>query len=371
MMTTERAAERAARALLLLALLGGAACSRPGEDRAYAELEIGHASLRDGLSVAVAGGLARVVHAGPGELRLWAQAPVFEVALTVPPAAAGAWLLEAQNVPADCALSLDGGPPIAATEQRRVTSRFAISLAAGEHLLRFAPPDADTSGTFRFLALGDIQTALPTAHQLFGAMNRVPGARFAVFMGDLTERAELAEYQLAETQLATLEIPFYATLGNHELWEDPERFFSRFGRASFHFSYRDVAFTFADSGDAGLDPLVEGWVDDWLDESRDQVHIFLSHFPPIDPSGARDGSYRSHRDGHRLLGKLARGGVDLTLFGHIHTFIAYENAGIPSYISGGGGARQEQWDGISARHFLVIDVSAGDGVESVALRRVE
>jgi predicted phosphodiesterase len=354
-----------------LAALASAGCSRPGEERAYAELEIGSASFRDGLAVSVAGGLARIAHAAPGELSLWAQAPVLDVALTVPPGGGGAWQIEVQNVPADCALSIDGGPPLTAAFQERVTSRFTVTLPAGERRLRLAPLDADTSGTFRFLALGDIQTALPTAHELFAVMNRVPDARFAVFMGDLTERAELEEYQLAAAQLATLELPFYATLGNHELWEDPERFFSRFGRASFHFSYRGVAFTFADSGDAGLDPIVEGWVDDWLAEARDQVHVFLSHFPPIDPSGARDGSYRSRRDGHRLLGKLARGGVDLTLFGHVHTFLAYENAGIPSFISGGGGARQEQWDGISTRHFLVVDISAGDGVEAVALRRVE
>lgn len=367
----ERRLAKLAMAGALALLAGASACSRPGEERAYAELEIGHETQPDGLAVTVAGGLARIARAAPGELTLWSQAPALELSLTVPAAAAGGWSIEAQNVPADCELSVDGGAPIAASAQQRTTSRFLVSLPAGEHQLRIAPPDAATSGTFRFLALADIQTALPEVHEVFATMNKVPGARFAVFMGDLTDRAELEEYLLAEQQLATLQMPFYATLGNHELWQDPDRFFSRFGRASFHFEYRGVAFTFADSGDAGLDPIVEGWVDGWLAQSREQVHVFLSHFPPIDPSGARDGSYRSHRDGHRLLGKLARGGVDLTLFGHIHTFIAYENAGIPSYISGGGGARQEQWDGISARHFLVIDVSAGDGIEAVAIRRVE
>jgi 3',5'-cyclic-AMP phosphodiesterase len=346
------------------------ACSRPGEERAYAEAEIGSLTEPSGLAVEVAGGLARIARAAPGALTLWAQAPVLEVQLTVPPAAAGTWQLEVQNVPADSALSVDGQPAIAAFAQRHTTSQFAVTLAAGAHALRFAPPDADAPGAFRFVALADIQTALPQVHEVFAAINAVPGARFVVFMGDLTERSELEEYQLAEQQLQTLALPFYATLGNHELWADPDRFFSRFGRASFHFSYRDVAFTFADSGDAGLDPIVERWVEGWLDEARDQVHVFLSHFPPIDPAGTRDGSYRSHRDGHRLLAKLARGGVDLTLFGHIHTYLAYENAGIPSYVSGGGGARQERWDGISARHFLIVDISAQDGVQSVALRRV-
>lgn len=364
----------AALAASLLSLLSLAACSRPGEERALAELEVGTLAEPSGLTVEVAGGLARIARAAPGDLALWSQAPAFEVELFVPPSAAGAWRIEVGNIPADSALSVDGQPAMMAAAQQRVTSQWEILLTEGAHTLRVAPLDADDPGPFRFLALADVQTGLSSVHEVFAAMNRVEGARFAVFMGDLTERAELHEYDLAQQQLETLQIPFYATLGNHELWAEPERFFTRFGRASFHFAYRDVAFSFADSGDAGLDPMVEGWVDDWLDESRDQVHVFLSHFPPIDPAGIRDGSYRNHRDGHRLLGKLASGGVDLTLFGHIHTYIAFENAGIPSYISGGGGARQERWDGISKRHFLIVDVSGaadGGGVESVAVRRVD
>ncbi len=353
---------------VLVVALG--ACSRPGEERAYAELEIGALAAPDGLAVTVAGGLARIARAAPGELVLWSQSPVIDFELSVPAAAAGPWRIEVQNVLADSQLTLADQPPLFATSQQRVTSEFQLELPAGVHRLRLAPPDATAPGAFRFVALGDIQTGLPEVGEVFAAMNRVEGARFVVFMGDLTERAELEEYAMAQQQLESLQLPFYATLGNHELWEDPDRFFSRFGRASFHFAYRDVAFTFADSGDAGLDPVVEDWVDDWLDEGKAQVHIFLSHFPPIDPAGTRDGSYRSHRDGHRLLGKLAKGGVDLTLFGHIHTYIAFENAGIPSYVSGGGGARQEKWDSISVRHFLIVDVS-DEGVRSVAVQRVD
>lgn len=360
----------AALAAVLAAISAG--CSRPGEERAYAELDIGKFGVLDAansLGVEVEGGLARIASAAAGELVLWSQAPALSLRLNVPEEAAGAWRVEVRNIPADSQLSVDGGPPLAATSQRHTTSQFELALPSGAHQLRVAPADADVPGAFRFVALADIQTALPEVHEVFAEINKVSGARFVVFMGDLTERSELEEYQLAERQLDTLDLPFYATLGNHELWADADRFFSRFGRASFHFRFRDVAFTFADSGDAGLDPLVEEWVDEWLAEERARVHIFLSHFPPIDPAGTRDGSYRSHRDGHRLLGKLAKNGVDLTLYGHIHTYIPFENAGIPAYVSGGGGARQEKWDGLSARHFLIVDVS-NEGVSSVGVQRV-
>ena len=78
---------------------------------------------------------------------------------------------------------------------------------------------------------------------------------------------------------------------------------------------------------------------------------------------------RSVRDGNRLLSQLADGNVDLTLYGHIHTYEAFENAGIPAFISGGGGADPMKGDGID-RHFLVVDVGA-DGIGGVELDRVD
>lgn len=359
---------RATFAFVLVAQLA-VGCPPPGEERALAELAIGRELTAEGVELSVRGGLARIERAERAELVLWAQAPAFEVELLVPQSAAGRVRLEVRNSPSGTEATLDGGPAVAATTRAHTTSAFELDLPAGAHLLTVAPADASSDQPFRFLALADIQTALPTVHQVFAEMNRVPDARFAVFMGDLTERSELAEYELALRQLETLEVPFYATLGNHELWADAGRFHRRFGRASFQFVFRQVAFTFADSGDAGLDPLVESWIDEWLHAARERTHVFLSHFPPVDPEGLRDGSYRSRRDGQRLLAKLAREDVDLTLFGHIHTFHAYTNAGIPSYVSGGGGARQERWDGIE-RHFLVIDLGPA-GIDSVAVRRVD
>jgi hypothetical protein len=93
--------------------------------------------------------------------------------------------------------------------------------------------------------------------------------------------------------------------------------------------------------------------------------------PPIDPSGSRAGAFRSRREAHHLLQRLAAGGVDLTLYGHIHTYESFSNAGIPAYISGGGGATPEQWDGIG-RHFLIVDLDPAAGVVAgVELVRVD
>ncbi len=79
---------------------------------------------------------------------------------------------------------------------------------------------------------------------------------------------------------------------------------------------------------------------------------------------------RSRREASRLLAKLARGQVDVTFFGHIHSYYAYSNAGIPAFISGGGGAYPERLDGIG-RHFLKVDADPVVGTTVVGFVPVD
>jgi len=89
---------------------------------------------------------------------------------------------------------------------------------------------------------------------------------------------------------------------------------------------------------------------------------------PVDPFGTRYGACRSSRDGYRLLARLAEANVDLTPYGHIHTFLEFDNRGIPAYITGGGGADPMVGDGID-RHFLVV--AFDEAVRSVEVVRVD
>lgn len=342
--------------LASLACLLALGCTRPSEERAYLELDVGIAKIADA-SVLVAGGLAVVRELTDHRLELWANAPDLRLELVLGDTAAGDWTIVVRNSLPDAVLREESGSSFAMTSRTGddgpTVATFQLSLAAGTHALRVGPLDADTPGAFQVAAMADIQKALPTVDDVFETINAVPELRFVVGMGDITERSEDAEYELFDRQLAYLNIPFYTTLGNHELWDTPQKFFDRYGRASFQFVFKDVAFTFADSGDAAIDPLVHEQVVDWLRAARDQTSVFLTHMPPIDPVGVRYGSFRSTRDGQRLLGELVNGQVDLTLYGHIHTFVEYENGGIPAFISGGGGAQPMKGDGID-RHFLVV-----------------
>lgn len=352
---------------LLIAVL--AACTRPSAERALGDLEVGSAVL-GGTTVTVTDGMAAIRRLGDGEVELWAGAPAIEVTIFVDATSAGAWTLVVDNTPTDAVLMVDGATIAREPGGARPTvATFHLPLLAGANRMVVAPPDYQVPGAFRVAAMADIQTAMPRVHEVFEAISREPDLRFVIAMGDITDRGEIGEYELFEEKLRTLDIPFYSTIGNHELWGDAERWFSRFGRMNFQFAFKGAVFTFVDSGDAGIDPIVEDWLDGWIANAGERPHVFLTHMPPIDPVGYRYGGFRSMRDGQRLLARLVGGGVDLTLYGHIHTFIEFENAGIPAFISGGGGADPMLLDGID-RHFLVLEVD-DQAIRDVSVLRVD
>ena len=347
--------------MLVVAL---AACTRPSAERALGDLEIGTGAL-SGIDVTVTDGMAAIRKLVDRRVELWASAPVIEVSMVADATMAGEWTIVAHNVTADALLDATAREP----GDRPTVATFRVTLAVGENRFRIGPPDAATAGPYRIAAMADIQTALPTVHEVFAAISAVPDLRFVVGMGDITDRAEIWEYELFEEKLLSLDIPFYTTIGNHELWADPERWFVRYGRMNFQFAFKGTYYTFVDSGDAGVDPIVEDWLEGWLATAQASPHVFLTHMPPIDPVGHRYGGFRSMRDAHRLLARLVEGDVDLTLYGHIHTHDAFENAGIPAHISGGGGAEPMRLDGID-RHFLILDVDAA-GAIAVTIERVD
>jgi Icc-related predicted phosphoesterase len=100
------------------------------------------------------------------------------------------------------------------------------------------------------------------------------------------------------------------------------------------------------------------------------VHVVAMHIPPFDPVGTRNAAFASRAEAAALVSKLAEAGVDLTLYGHIHSYYSFRNAGIPAFISGGGGANPEHADHIG-RHFMVFDIDAKRGLVSSRVVRVD
>ena len=367
------------RAAAGLTCLGAAAasglfgCMRPGEERARQDEQVGHATSA-AFDVDVVDGLAVVRGLDAASLELWANAPRLELSLSFHAPPPETLWLEVDNCMPGAALE---GAGLLVSESGREGKRCFFRVgpfdpAAEDEPVRLglAPPETAITSPFRFGVMSDIQEALPRVHEIYQVVNLEPGLDFMLSAGDLTEhgtRAQLARFQ---AELEALDIPYYTTLGNHELRESPCRFQDYFGRGSSSFEYRGARLTLLDSASATIDPIVMAWLDDWLERGADRVHVVAMHVPPRDPIGLREVAFASRNEASQLLARLAGGGVDLTLYGHIHSYYRFENAGIRAYISGGGGSHPERFDGIG-RHFLVVDVDPLAASTSVRVVRVD
>jgi predicted phosphodiesterase len=354
---------------LLVVLAGG--CLDATEDRVHRDERVGQATTA-GASVVVDRGLASVRALSPGELTLWGQAPALDLDLSIDAGAPDVWKIHLWNVLPDAALTVERGEAEVSALPTTLATRRSFELrrrGAGALRLRLAPEDAAAPGAFRFGVLSDVQEAIDRVGDIYKKINETPGIRFVLGIGDLTRQGTREELERFQRELEALEVPYFATLGNHELGTDPPPFHDLVGRGSFHFSYRGSHFTLLDSASASIDATVYGWLDGWLAEAKGATHVVGMHIPPMDPVGVRNGAFGSRAEAAKLIAKLAGGGASLSLYGHIHTYQPFSNGGIPAYISGGGGAIPERLDGIG-RHFMVVDVNPGQ-VEQVGMVPVD
>lgn len=334
--------------------LSTSGCLTPAAERVEMDEAVGHAR-RPGIAVEVADGLAVVRELSAERIRLYAGAPSIELQLDVD--REQVIELEIRNVvPGSEVAVVDDSMHLEPLDTELRTRFEAVLLPnrAGSHRLRVTAPNADRSTPFSIALLSDVQEAIDRVGDIYALINVQPELDFVLGAGDLTEQGTAAQLRRFERELDALNIPYYATLGNHELGVDPPLFHGVFGRGSRSFAHKGVRFTLLDSASATLDPTVYGWLERWLELGKQQTHVVAMHIPPVDPTGVRNGSFASRAEANKLLSRLSVGDVDLTLYGHVHSYYEYENGGIAARISGGGGAIPERLDGIG-RHFLVLD----------------
>jgi 3',5'-cyclic-AMP phosphodiesterase len=354
----------------------GVGCVDVAQERAYRDETIGKGSAADA-TFEVVDGLGAWQRLEPGAVSLWAQAPSIEIKIVVGANAPSVWTLTVANTLPDALLEARTESGAMATVPESLPrdipteKRWDLALSVGATSLLVHPARGEPVQPWRFALLSDIQEAIDRVQDIYARMNADPSIAFVVSAGDLTQQGTNEQLERFQRELRSLRVPYFSTLGNHELGTGRGAPFQRyFGRANFRFAYGGVQFTFLDSASATIDPLVYDWLDRWLAEGRGRTHAVLMHIPPIDPIGVRNGCFASRNEASKLLAKLAEGAVDLTLYGHIHSYYGFSNAGIPAYISGGGGSIPERFDGVG-RHYLTVDVDPLGGVLQTGIVRVD
>jgi hypothetical protein len=140
------------------------------------------------------------------------------------------------------------------------------------------------------------------------------------------------------------DVPLYPTLGNHEIYRDPQaRQFQRFftlpehsaGRFYYAFDYGPARFVVLDANHP--DSQQTAWLAGELERAqRDKVaHVFvLLHHPPLSV-GEHCGAALRQAD---WVGLFERYRVRAVFAGHDHAYERLERNGVRYFVSGGGGA---------------------------------
>ena len=363
--------------LMSLVLLLPTACLNVAQDRSELEEKVGHAKLYP-ITVSVKDGLASVrklnVQGENLHIELWAQAPSLEVKLNYEPEvkSSARIKLKLYNSMADSQIlllheSVQQNLPVEYTSPTVLSSE--LELESGSYQLLLIPPQPKLDQSWKFGLFADVQERLNGVADLLVPLGQ-EDLKFALISGDLTRRGAREELEAFQRQqLQHLPFPCYATLGNHELGTEGVPFYHYFGRGSFSFEYGGARFTLIDGASASIAPRTQKRLDQWLDQGIDQLHILATHIPLLDPDGTRGGAHASRLEAAALISKFQSHHLDLLLYGHVHTYRYFYQAGIPTIISGGGGSIPMRLDGIG-RHYVVFEVNLNRNSLSHLVQRI-
>lgn len=354
--------------LFLWALMLLVCCLLPASERVELDRKVGR-SEANGVSIEVVDGLAGVRSFDGEHLELWGQAPSLTFELTAEPDRTGILRIDVLNCMPEAELTAGALrlTPLRVPEHA-ASCRFDVPLQE-RVTLRIAPPDTDQEEPYAFAVLSDIQNAINRVQDVFSRLNEDEELRFVVSTGDLVSNGTYRELVEFQREMRTLRVPMFSTVGNHEMGGDARNWHKLFGPFNVNFAFKGVHFSLVDSGNATIDPVVYDWLDEWLARAKDRAHVVLTHLPPLDPVGLRGGAFRSRKEGAKFVERLGRGRADALFLGHIHSYYSFSLAGVPSYISGGGGAIEEKLDGI-ARHYLKVRVRK-ERIDDVSVVRVD
>ena len=343
-------------------------CLDVADERARFDATVGQAQT-DAATIEVEEGQASIRALEPGRLELWAQAPTLTLHVTA--AEGGVWEVRARNMLSDAVATRDGVALPVVAHPLPTEFTWSLELEAGQRAtVRIEPPDVDLREPWRFVMYADVQDHIDAVQDIYATMRRYPDVRFGLISGDLTESGTRGQMERFQREMETLPFPCYATLGNHELGSDEHMFQRLYGRANSSFAFRGARFTLLDSASATIAPRVHDWLDGWLEAGRGGLHLVMMHIPPLDPVGFRNGAFASRSEANALLARLARADVDMTVYGHVHSYYVYTNAGIDAFITGGGGAFPQRQDGIG-RHFLLVEADPEVERFTTSMIRVE
>jgi 3',5'-cyclic AMP phosphodiesterase CpdA len=177
--------------------------------------------------------------------------------------------------------------------------------------------------SFRFAMFGDPQIGTDGLSYLPDfRRDIVPrGIEFFCALGDLTNDANATERQQVLAQFDSTGIPFYCTIGNHDLYHADgwDWFKTTFGPSCYTLTVAGrLKFVFLDTAEGTLGHEQFDWLERELADSPGLRTIVATHYPLYDGSKPIMWRISSSEESYKMLSLFARYDVRCFVAGHIH-----------------------------------------------------
>ncbi len=184
-----------------------------------------------------------------------------------------------------------------------------------------APPVVGDPDNYVFVATADAhfgQAADPPAAAAFAALVAARGAAFVIVAGDLVDTGLPGEYTRYAAWAATLGVPVYSAVGNHDLYNSGwSSFRATVGRSFYSFAVGDRSFYVLDSGNGTLGrsqlDLLPG-----LFAGDPNRKVVVCHYPLFNGEDTQYYKLTNAAERAFLVDLYARSRVELLLEGHSH-----------------------------------------------------
>ncbi|HWA73926.1 MAG TPA: metallophosphoesterase [Polyangiaceae bacterium] len=181
---------------------------------------------------------------------------------------------------------------------------------------------------FRFALVADSHDGYDNFGLIIDEINARPEIELVLFAGDITDFGATQEFVWAWKEFSRLNVPFFATPGNHDgLSQGPAVFSKMFGPTDYQFEYAGLQFVSLNTNtiEWGLDtPNLTG-LSERLGESSLKSVLFTHQGP--NPS-----AHVSDQASAELLSILKDEPVSLYLLGHLHEGFAAAQDGDTLYV---------------------------------------
>jgi len=191
--------------------------------------------------------------------------------------------------------------------------------------------------SFRFALFGDPQIEEDLVSRLDWFGQEVADRKIDFFgvLGDLTEDALPAERDAVLSGLAAPGVPYYCTLGNHELYQADgwEWYKTMFGPGCYAiFVAGKVKLIFLDTADGLLGQEQFDWLERELAADTGYVTIVATHYPIYDGTQPIMWRLAGPAERYKLLSLLERYKVHSYVSGHIHGWRHSRLGGLNHFI---------------------------------------